>query len=253
MRAVQVTTDRISKFIDDRQLAGASNATINRELAALKRMFTLGTHSTPAKVNRIPYFPRLKERNVRSGFLTDEQYAELAKACAGVGLWSRALVELAYTYGWRVSELLSLQVRQIDFSAGTIRLDPGKTKNDDARLVKMSATVRALLTALTTGKTADERVFTREGKPIVDFRGSWERVTTDAKVPGLLFHDLRRTAVRNTVRAGVPERVGMSISGHKTRAIFDRYNIVSERDLNDAVSKIESRLVTSRLQSGRER
>jgi integrase len=243
LRAVQVSTDHFNKYVDDRQTAGAANATVNRELAALKRMFTLGAQATPQKVTRIPHFPHLEERNVRKGFLEDAQYTALATACANTGLWLRGLFECGYTYGWRVSELLGLRVVQVNVSAGTIRLDPGETKNDEARTVKMSAGVKALLTALISGKKPGDFVFTRQEEAVRDFRGAWEAVTTEAGVAGLLFHDLRRTAVRNMVRAGVPERVAMSISGHKTRSVFERYNIVSERDLDDAVRKLEIRKV----------
>jgi integrase len=175
LRASRVSTSLINEYVDDRQEAGASNATINRELAALKRMFTIGSHATPPKVNRIPHFNMLKESNVRSGFVNDEQYGVLAGASNEVGAWLRALLEVAYTYGWRVSELLTLQVRQVDLSAGTIRLDAGTTKNDDGRVVKMTATVKALISTLLSGKKSEERVFTRDGTPIADFRGAWER------------------------------------------------------------------------------
>jgi integrase len=248
MKAVHVSSDLLARYVDDRRRAGAANATINRELAVMKRMFTLGTRATPPKVLRSPYFPHLEERNTRKGFLEDAQYSTLAKACGDIGLWLRGLFECGYTYGWRVSELLGLRVEQISMPDGTIRLNPGETKNDDGRIVKMPAKIRVILPALIAGKGPTDFVFTRDsGKRVSDFRGAWEVATTVAKLQGFLFHDLRRTAVRNMVRAGIPERVAMAISGHKTRAVFERYNIVSERDLDEAVRKLEQRSSATKL------
>ena len=205
---------------------------------ALKRMFSIAVRAR--KVYVAPSFPHLAERNVRKGFVEDAQYDVLAKACAAVGLWLRAMFEVAYNFGWRVSELQNLRVRQIDLSARTIRLEPGETKNDEGRTVVMTGLVYALLQQCVAGKQPDDYVFTRSGhRPINDFRGAWAKVCTEAKLPALLFHDLRRTAVRNMVRRGIPERVAMTTSGHKTRSVFDRYNIVSESDLKEAAAKLE--------------
>ena len=114
--------------------------------------------------------------------------------------------------------------------------------NDEGRVVIMTDTVRRLLEPCVAGKSAGDYVFTRaNGKPVRDFRGAWKKVCEQAGVPELLFHDLRRSAVRNMVRSSIPERVAMQISGHKTRSIFDRYNIVSERDLCDAARAMERR------------
>jgi integrase len=240
LRAISVTSDLVGKYIVERQEQGAKNATINRELACLKRMFNLGIRATPPKVIRAPTFPRLAERNVRKGFVEDREYQELATASARVGLWLRSLFEVGYAFGWRVSELLNLRISQVDLLNRTIMLNPGETKNDDGRVVIMTDPVHQLLTQCALGKRPTDFVFTRSNrKPVRDFRGAWETICTDAGVPERLFHDLRRTAVRNMVRAGVPERVAMQISGHKTRAIFDRYHIVSESDLRQAAAKMD--------------
>ena len=103
-RAASVSSDLIVQYVDSRQQQRAANATINRELAALKRMFRLGAQATPPKVNRVPHFEMLEERNVRTGFIDDKQFSALSAQCAKVGLWFRALLEVAYTYGWRLRE-----------------------------------------------------------------------------------------------------------------------------------------------------
>jgi integrase len=241
LRAVEVTSQLVARYIDARQQEGAENATINRELAALKRMFNLARQSTPPKVNTVPYIAMLRENNIRTGFLESRQHDSLAAETGKIGLWLRAMFEVGYTYGWRHEELLALRVCQVNLSAGTIRLEPGTTKNDQGREVSMTPPVRALLTLCVHGKTSDDYVFTREdGKPVRDFRGAWANACAAAKVPSLLFHDLRRTAARNLRRAGVAEGVIMKIGGWKTRSVFERYAIVSQSDIRDAMAKLEA-------------
>lgn len=122
----------------------------------------------------------------------------------------------------------------------TIRLSPADTKNDEAKIVALTSDVYTLLEACVVGKQADDYVFSHEdGAPIGDFCKRWRTMCRKADCPNLLFHDLRRSAVRNMVRRGVPEAVAMKISGHKTRSVFDRYNIVSQSDIREAARKIE--------------
>lgn len=245
MRATHLTTDDVQKYIEKRKADGLSSATINRELSCLRRMFTLGTRCTPKKVQSIPIFPpRLKEANARSGFVEDTQYRELCKNCKTP--WLRAFLAIAYSFGFRSGELLNLRVRQVDLLERTIRLEPGTTKNKDGRMVKMTEEIYLHLLDCVRAKHPDDNVFTwKDGRPILDFRGLWDSLTKAAGVPGLLVHDLRRSAVRNMIRRGVPEVVSMRISGHKTRSVFDRYNIVSETDLADAARRIEQGRIES--------
>jgi len=240
-KAISITKDKLKKYVEHRKQQGAENATVNRELAALKRMFTLAQGD---KVQNIPKFPHLKEDNIRKGFVSDAEYSSLAEACLNESLGLRGMFETGYRIGWRVSELKDLRVSQVDLPNRWIRLEPGTTKNKEGRNAPMDSTLHYWLEKCCHDKDPDRYVFSRdeEGvRPIRNFRESWERVTAFAGAPERIFHDLRRTAVRNMVQSGIPERVAMEISGHKTRSVFDRYHIVSESDLLLAAQKMDQR------------
>jgi integrase len=193
---------------------------------------------------------KLKEAAPRSGFFEREQY-NAVRGRLKPDLQVAAAI--AYTYGWRMqSEVLALERRQLDLDAGTLRLDPGTTKNNEGRLVYLTPELARLLREQLERIRAVERktgriipfLFPylrgrrRIGQRRPDFRKAWATACEKAGVPGMLRHDCRRTAVRNLVNAGVPERVAMTITGHKTRSVFDRYHIVSPADLQAAMRRL---------------
>jgi len=242
MKAAQVGTNQITSYVEGRLSESAAKATINRELALLRRAFSIGFDAEPQKVARVPKFHRhivSEKGNERRGFVEEAEYRKLVDAIAGQ-LWLRALLTLAYTYGFRKAELLEMRCGQIDLLDGRISLYSGETKNGDGRTAYLTEECRQLVTELRRGKQPDDFLFTRNGEPVRDFRGAWDALVKAAGVPGLLFHDLRRSAVRNMIRRGVPQKTAREISGHKTDAVFSRYNIVSEGDLADAAKKIEA-------------
>jgi integrase len=244
MRAARVTTDDVNKYVQVRKTAGASNSTIIRELAVLHRIFNLAFRSTPRKIAFVPTFPHLQENAPRTGFVEDAQYNKLV--AANPPLYLRAMLALAYSFGFRKGELLIMQVGQVDLLNRTIRLYTSTTKSGEGRLVSFEglADVETLLRECVRGKQPSDYLFTRDsGRRVLNFREAWYNLTAKAGIPKLLFHDLRRSAVRNMIRSGIAETVAMRISGHKTRAVFDRYNIVSETDLQQAARKIGARRI----------
>jgi integrase len=243
-RAMQVTTAAVNAYIVARQGEQAANATINRELAALKRAYALATQATPPKLYLRPYIPMLKEDNVRKGFFEREAF-EAARRHLPEDL--RPLVTVAYITGWRMAdELFPMTWKQVDFAAGTLRLDVGETKNDDGRTFVMVGELRATLEAQRAATEALQRkkgaiipwVFHRNGRPIRDLHKAWRLACQQAGCPGRIPHDLRRTAVRNLERAGVSRSAAMKMTGHKTESVYRRYAIVDEGMLREGAAKL---------------
>ncbi len=239
MRACDIGTAQITAYVASRRAEGRAPATINRELSALKRLFSLGARAQPRLVEHIPYIPMLKGEKVRQGFFEEEDYRALMAVLPehvqiplAIGFWT----------GLRQGEILALRWEQVDLGLGTIRLEPGTTKNNDGREVPLIPEVHTLLLEwrekTRTRHPGCPWVCQYRGNRMTHFRRSWVEGTRKAGIPGKLFHDLRRSAVRNMVQAGIPEGVAMRMSGHKTRAVFDRYAIVSSRDLELARTKL---------------
>jgi integrase len=264
-RVIDIGTDVLNEYIDHRISEGAKHATINREIAVLRRMFRLGYYANPQKVIRLPKFPKLIENNVRLGFIELDEYDELISHAPE--LWLRGMLEIYHTYGWRKSEVVGMRVRQVDFMGDLIRLEVGSTKNKEGREQPMNDIIRSLLLQCAQGKKPDDFLFTREnGRPVRDFRRSWQQLCIaaglgvklcrhcqaavtgnvcescgrrDLGYRGRILHDLRRTAARNMRRAGVTEGIIMATGGWKTRSVFERYNIKDNRDKIDALVKLD--------------
>jgi integrase len=250
-RLMTITTADARAFTARRQAAGASNATINRDLMLLKRMGTLAMQA--GKLTVRPYIPLLKESHIRTGFFEPAQFTSVTHH---LPVHLQPIVAFAYITGWRTpSEILPLEWRQVDLTAGEVRLDPGTTKNDDGRGFPLTRELRRVLDAqhaVAERLTREQGLIARyvfcyptgqkTGQRITEsgFNKAWRKARVAAGCPGRIPHDFRRTAVRTLVRAGVPERVAMQLTGHKTRAVFERYNIVSSGDLRDAARRLDT-------------
>jgi integrase len=244
-RAVDISSTRIEKYTAARLALGKARATVNRELQPLKQAFTLAVRQ--GRLAKAPYIPLLREDNAREGFFEQNEFnavvRHLPKPIDDVA-------RFAYFSGWRKGEILSLRWSAVDRKGREIRLRTSKSGH--GRLLPLEGELWAIIARRWKGRGfrrpsdgmsgISEFVFHRQGKSIGEFRKSWATACKEAGVPGKLFHDLRRTAVRNMVRAGVPQSVAMAISGHRTISMFLRYNITSDEDRRKAVQKMQNQL-----------
>jgi integrase len=197
------------------------------------------------EIAAMSYVPMLRVSNTRVGFFEREQFeAVLGHLSAEL----QAPVKFAYGTGWQFgSEVLPLTVTQVDLQAGIVRLEPGTTKSGEGRTFYVTAELRALLQqqldsidALKQRGVICPYVFHRpDGSRIKDFRKRWRKACKDAGYPGKLFHDFRRTSVRNLERAGVPRSTAMAMVGHKTESIYRRYAIVDEAMHREAAARLD--------------
>jgi integrase len=193
----------------------------------------------------MPRVKLLPENNVRKGFAEAKHVETICKRLSPDVADG---VRFAFSTGWRRAEVFTLTWSQIDWSGGFIRLEPGTTKNQEGRAFPITPALRAILERRQELTRRCERaqariipqVFHRGGRAIHSFRRSWKEACKKAGVPGLLFHDLRRSAVRNLERASVPRSVAMKLTGHKTESIYRRYAIVAEADLREAGVKLSA-------------
>lgn len=237
LRAGKVTAAIIGRYIEDRRRAGASDATINRELSIVSRGYNLGRQEDPPLVRRVPRFPHLEEDNARQGFLEPEAYERLLEE---MPKRLKALLVCAYHVGTRSGELRQIRIEQVDFDASQVHLERKQTKGKRARTLPIYGDMERWLRQQIDGAPAGCRwvFYGARGGMIEGHLKGWHEACEAAGMPDLLFHDLRRSAVRNMKRAGIQDKVAMEISGHKTRSIFDRYNIVDEGDLEAAGEKL---------------
>jgi integrase len=240
--AIDITSDRITSYVKWRQDEGAAAATINRELAALRRAFRLAARA--GKVALRPEVSMLRENNRRKGFFEPGQYNVLVQKMPD---YLKPVIRTAYITGWRIkSEILTRQKHHVDLDAGWLRLEPGEGKSGEGRNFPLIPELREVLAEQLQRTAALERetgqiipwLFHKNGKRIGSFRKTWSTACKKAGLAGHIPHDFRRTAVRNLERAGVPRSAAMAMVGHRTESIYRRYAIADEGMLKESAAKL---------------
>jgi integrase len=234
--------DAVRDFTNERLAEKVTNSTVNNSLALLRRMLRIAHED--GKLQFVPKIRLLKPNPARKGFTTQEQFDSLITKLPS---HLRPLITLLFYCGVRLGEALQVTWNQVDLTVPIIRLDPEQTKTSEGRVIPLPDVLVAML------KASD-----RKGELVFDdtnLRKEWAKACTAAKLGsqepvdkagnqryhGLKIHDLRRSAIRNLMKMGVQQKVAMAISGHKTDAVFQRYNIIDETDVLEAIRKVSPR------------
>lgn len=236
----EITYESLSRYAADRVSAGGARATARKELAALRRAFTLARRGDPTLV--APAWPTIRVRNARQGFIEPAAFECIRR---GLRPHLRGAVTLMYVTGWRRRTVTGLLWRNVDLEGGIIRLEPNTTKNDQGvefPFADFPELVAALEEQLRYTREYERRlhrviplVFHWRGRHLKDFRDNWKSACAACGVAGAWLHDLRRSAVRNLERARVPRSVAMKLAGFRTENVYTRYAISAREDQAAAV------------------
>ena len=232
LKASGLTAADVDRFIARKQKQGRAAGTINRVTLLLGQAYRLA-NLEPPKITHLS-----EAGNERKGFFEADEFRRVYQNLPE-GLRDFAL--FAFITGWRKSEIASLT--WADVEDNLIRLRGEHSKNREARSVAIAGQLFDLIARrrearLVGGTTLSQFVFHRSGSSVQEFRKAWASACKKAGVDRL-FHDLRRSAVRNMIRSGVPQSIAMKISGHKTASMFRRYDIASEDDLRAAMQSVD--------------
>jgi len=274
-RAVSLTAEQVDHYIECRSSEGSAPSSINRVTQLLGQAFNLAVRQR--RLSSVPYIRHLSESgNVRQGFFAQSDFERLLQHLPD---YLVDFCRFAYLSGMRKGEIASLRWDDVEGETIRLRAENAKNgearsvpvDGELAELIERRREARQVRKG-NAPLLLSGWIFHRDGEPVGDFRKAWATACIMAglgrlvcpqcegsvdsenkcsicaknwtreelKYKGRIFHDFRRTAVRDMVRAGVPETVAMSISGHKTRSMFDRYNIHDERDQREALRAIQA-------------
>lgn len=239
-RAMSVSEGgRLSDYIRFRQQERASPGTVNRELRILRRAFHVGVAEKRLNRSSIPTFELLPEHNIREGFVEKGAFEAIISNLKDLDI--QDVVAWAFWTGMRKGEIGKLSWSSVDKETLMLTLPGRITKNGKPRKLALVGIYREIIKRRLNARVIGcDLIFHRNGKQIGSFRKAWVNACKKAGVADLLFHDLRRSAIRNMIRGGVERTVARTISGHRTEAVFTRYDITDGDDLRDAALKTEA-------------
>jgi integrase len=196
----------------------------------------------------VPEFSNLPEENVREGFFEKSEFDAMLSHIKDADV--RDFIAWGFWTGMRRGEITKLTWAAFDRETSSLILPARSAKSKKPRKLVLQGIYREIIARRLVSRRLDcQFIFHRQGKPMGAFRKAWANACKKAGVSGNLFHDLRRTAVRNMIRAGIDQTIAMAISGHRTDAVFKRYNITSDNDLREAQGKLEGYVSTLAAQS----